>query len=75
MATDQSVLSRIGKLSDEAHRLYEKGNLTDAETKRLREITIALDQSWDLLRQRRALRENGIDPDNPSAGRSRPGGV
>mgnify|MGYP001011187513 CR=1 FL=1 len=63
MATDQSVLNHINKLSEEEHQLYEKGNLSEAETKRLREINIALDQYWDLLRQRRAKREYGMNPD------------
>lgn len=73
MATDQSVLSRIRKLSDEAHRLYEKGNLSDEETKRLREINLALDQAWDLLRLRRAQRDSAINPDIQSS-RMRPRG-
>lgn len=63
MATDQSVLSHIKKLSDEEHHLYEKGNLSEEETKRLRAINVALDQYWDLLRQRRAKREYGMNPD------------
>jgi hypothetical protein len=63
MATDQTVLRHIKELADEEHRLYEKGNLTDEETARLRAINVALDQYWDLLRQRRAKREFGEDPD------------
>jgi hypothetical protein len=63
MATDQSVLRHITELTDEEHRLYEKGNLTEAETKRLGDIRVALDQYWDLLRHRRALREYGRNPD------------
>jgi hypothetical protein len=62
MATDQSVLRHIKELTDEEHRLYEKGNLTDVEKKRIADINIALDQYWDLIRQRRALREYGRDP-------------
>ena len=64
MATDQSVLRHITELTDEEHQLYEKGNLTEAEQKRLGAIRIALDQYWDLLRQRRAKREFGDDPDD-----------
>lgn len=63
MATDQSVLKHIQDLTDEEHQLYEKGNLTEEETARLHAIAIALDQYWDLLRQRRAKREFGQDPD------------
>lgn len=63
MATDQSVLKHIKELADEEHRLYEKGNLTEEETQRLKAINVALDQYWDLLRQRRAKEEYGEDPD------------
>ena len=67
MATDQSVVKHIKDLADEEHHLYEKGDLTDAERERLKLINIALDQYWDLLRQRRALREAGRDPDEAGA--------
>ncbi|CAN5132186.1 DUF2630 family protein [soil metagenome] len=63
MATDQTVLNHIKTLADEEHRLYERGNLTEEEMQRLRQINIALDQYWDLLRQRRAKREYGKSPD------------
>ena len=63
MATDQSVIRHIQDLAAEEHRLYEKGDLTDAERDRLKAINVALDQYWDLLRQRRAKREFGQNPD------------
>jgi hypothetical protein len=63
MATDQSVLKHIKDLADEEHQLYEKGHLSEAEQTRLRAINVALDQYWDLLRQRRAKREFGENPD------------
>lgn len=63
MATDQSVLNHIKQLADEEHRLYERGNLSDDERARLAAINVALDQYWDLLRQRRAKREFGQNPD------------
>jgi hypothetical protein len=63
MATDQSVLKHIKELADEEHALYEKGDLTDEQRARLSAINIALDQYWDLLRQRRAKREFGQNPD------------
>ena len=62
-STDQPVLGHIQALSDEEHRLYEKGNLTEEEIARLKKINVELDRCWDLLRQRRALREFGRDPD------------
>lgn len=61
--TDQSVLGAIDKLAKEEHELYEKGELTEAEQARLKKINVELDQAWDLLRQRRAKREFGQDPD------------
>jgi hypothetical protein len=63
MATDQSVLKHIKELADEEHHLYEKGGLSEAEQARLRDINVALDQYWDLLRQRRAKEEFGKNPD------------
>ena len=63
---DDAVLSRIGDLVDEEHRLRERissgGALADDERSRLDEIERQLDQCWDLLRQRRALRSSGGDP-------------
>jgi hypothetical protein len=63
MATYQTVLRHIKELADEEHRLYERGKLTDEEKARLKAINVALDQYWDLLRQRRAKREFGQNPD------------
>jgi hypothetical protein len=40
-----------------------RGEAGEAERRRLAEVKIALDQCWDLLRQRRALRNAGLDPD------------
>jgi hypothetical protein len=61
--TDQSILGAIDKLAKEEHALYEKGDLNDEEKARLKKINVELDQAWDLLRQRRAKREFGQDPD------------
>jgi hypothetical protein len=63
MATDQSVVKHIKDLADEEHHLYERGALSDDDKARLKAINIALDQYWDLLRQRRAKREFGKNPD------------
>jgi Protein of unknown function (DUF2630) len=60
--TDQSVLSHINRLVKEEERLYRKGELTGDDQGRLAELKVELDQCWDLLRQRRALREFGDDP-------------
>jgi hypothetical protein len=61
--TDQPVLSHIDQLVKEEERLYAKNALTDDDQARLAEVKVQLDQCWDLLRQRRALREFGEDPD------------
>ena len=63
---DQSVLSYIEQLVNQEHRLYERGEqsaLADADRHTLEKVQVELDRCWDLLRQRRALRGAGIDPD------------
>ena len=59
---DTPVLSHIEALVAEEHRLFDRGALSDAEQRRLGEVQSELDRCWDLLRQRRALREFGGDP-------------
>lgn len=60
---DKKVFNHIKKLSDEEERLYIKENLNDDELKKLHEMKIELDQCWDLLRQRQALRSADMNPD------------
>jgi hypothetical protein len=63
---DDEIHKQIEKLVEEEHALWQRegdGSVTDSERKRMHEIQLALDQSWDLLRQRRALRNVGRDPD------------
>ena len=62
-STEQPVLNEIQTLVSEEHRLYGKGTLSDTDRERLATINVELDQCWDLLRQRRALRDVGRDPD------------
>ena len=63
---DTEIVQRIGQLADEERTLEQshvgKG-LSDEELSRLRSVEVALDQCWDLLRQRRARRGAGQDPD------------
>jgi hypothetical protein len=61
--TDQTVLKHIERLVAEEKRLYGKGAISDEEKELLGSINVELDRCWDLLRQRRALREFGRDPD------------
>ena len=62
---DQEVLSHIDALVSEEHALLERGDhdtLTEDDRERLTHINTRLDQYWDLLRQRRARRYAGQDP-------------
>jgi len=63
---DVEIVHRISELADEERTLEQahtgKG-LSDDEASRLRSVEVALDQCWDLLRQRRALRHAGRSPD------------
>lgn len=67
---DLEVVGRINELAEEEHRLeraHAGSPLGDDELRRLRDVEVALDQCWDLLRQRRARRSAGIDPDDATA--------
>ena len=68
---DQDVLGRIHELVEEEHRLYQHSaagrGLSEEDQRRLRDVEVALDQCWDLLRQRRARREFGADPSEATA--------
>ncbi len=61
---DRNVFNRIKALTEEEKRLYSKGKLTEADRGRLRQMRVELDQCWDLLRQREALRNAGKNPDD-----------
>ncbi len=67
---DQEIIRNINRLVDEEHALLqrgEQGELGEGDHGRLRSLEVALDQCWDLLRQRRAAREVGNDPDAEQA--------
>ena len=64
---DHEIITRIGSLADEEQRLEERHvgvGLSEEEAKRLKSVEVTLDQMWDLLRQRRALRSAGRSPDS-----------
>jgi uncharacterized protein DUF2630 len=61
--TDRTVLQHIEELVSQEHRLQSQDTLSEDERARLRGLQVELDQCWDLLRQRRALRTAGQDPD------------
>ena len=71
---DVDILERIRVLVEEEHTLERLAaqDRPDDEQERLQQIEVALDQCWDLLRQRRARRGVGEDPDQATV---RPEGV
>jgi hypothetical protein len=64
---DTEILKHITELVDEEHKLEnmaaQEGGLTEEEQVRVRALEVSLDQCWDLLRQRRARRAAGLNPD------------
>jgi hypothetical protein len=63
---DRGTLERINELVDEEHELLRRhgdDGLSGADRERLDRLQVELDRCWDLLRQRRARREFGEDPD------------
>ena len=67
---DPQIHGKIEQLVTEEHELWQReatGAASDDDRARLQELNVSLDQCWDLLRQRRALREAGLDPDTAAA--------
>jgi len=67
---DPGIHSTIEQLVDEEHELWQResdGAATDEDRRRLQAVKVSLDQCWDLLRQRRARRDAGIDPGGAEA--------
>jgi hypothetical protein len=65
--TDDEILHHITQLVEEEHQLSKRAEhheLAEEEHARMRQLELSLDQCWDLLRQRRARREFGQDPDD-----------
>ncbi len=63
---DDEILQTITKLVNEEHELLsraEEEGLDEVEHARMKDIEVKLDQCWDLLRQRRARREFGLNPE------------
>lgn len=65
--SDEQIEDQIEELESERERLRQREGATDPtldqDAARLEEIRVELDRFWDLLRQRRALRRAGDDPD------------
>jgi hypothetical protein len=67
---DQDLHVQIEALAHEEHTLrqaHSGGTLTDEDRVRLNEVELALDRCWDLLRQRDARRDAGLDPEDAAA--------
>ena len=69
--SDESIAARIERLVAEEHELRQREQADNAnpdavqeDARRLDAVQIELDRCWDLLRQRRALRDAGADPDD-----------
>jgi hypothetical protein len=72
--SDESIAARIERLVNEEEQLRgreqtDRGDpdALEGERERLRAVEVELDQCWDLLRQRRALRDAGADPNQAQA--------
>ena len=64
---DDQIHGRIEQLVAEEHELWHRessGQATDEERQRIESLKVSMDQCWDLLRQRRGLREEGGNPDD-----------
>ncbi|HET6624187.1 MAG TPA: DUF2630 family protein [Gaiellaceae bacterium] len=67
---DEQIRARIEQLVSEEHELWGResdGIASEGDRGRLESLKLTLDQCWDLLRQRRALREAGLDDDSARA--------
>jgi hypothetical protein len=72
--SDETIAARIERLVDEEHELRQREQADSpdddalaTDRDRLQAVEVELDRCWDLLRQRRALRDAGADPDDAQA--------
>jgi hypothetical protein len=72
--SDESIAARIERLVAEEHELHGREqsdsghpDALEGDRERLRAVEVELDRCWDLLRQRRALRDAGADPNQAEA--------
>lgn len=64
---DTEILKHITELVNEEHQLMNQAEgigLTDEQEQRMKSLEVSLDQCWDLLRQRRARRNAGLNPED-----------
>ena len=70
---DGQIHGTIEQLVAEEHELWQResdGQASESERRRLQDVKVSLDQCWDLLRQRRALREAGRNPEGADVRRA-----
>jgi hypothetical protein len=70
-SSDSSIHDAIDRMVDEEHQLWQReaaGDASDSDRERLEALRVSLDQCWDLLRQRRARRDAGQDPEGAEIG-------
>jgi hypothetical protein len=63
---DTEILKHITEMVNEEHALMNQAEgvgLNDEQEARMKDLEVSLDQCWDLLRQRRARRNAGLNPD------------
>jgi hypothetical protein len=63
---DPQIHGAIDQMVEEEHRLWQReaaGEASESDRQRLAELRVSLDQCWDLLRQRRARRDAGQNPE------------
>ena len=63
---DPQIHGTIEQLVSEEHELWKResaGTASEDDRRRLESVRVSLDQCWDLLRQRRARREAGLNPE------------
>jgi len=72
--SDESIAARIEQLVTEEHDLRDREqadspdpDALETDKERLRTVEVELDRCWDLLRQRRAFRNAGTDPEQAEA--------
>ena len=64
---EKDILARISSLVEEEHKLRAGTDHDEDQRSRINELEASLDQCWDLLRQRRAKRQYGENPDEADA--------
>jgi hypothetical protein len=66
--SDEEIIHSITEMTNEEHQLLHLGEqrtgLDEPQFARLNELKVEIDRLWDLLRQRRARRHAGLNPDS-----------